>query len=168
MFDLKRLSPEAVPAALEKAMRYRTLNEPEQAESICEDILHCDPENQQALATLILAITDRFDDPKPSSMNRVRELIPRLHGQYERDYYTGIMFERLAIAKWRSGVPGCGSMAYDYFERAMKCYEKAEQNRPHGNDDSILRWNSCARMIMKYPAIAPEESHQEVTATLGE
>ena len=33
MFELKLLSPEAVPAALEKALRYRLLNEPEQAAS---------------------------------------------------------------------------------------------------------------------------------------
>ena len=66
MFELKTLSPEGVPAALEKALRYRMLNEPEQAESICEDVLRLEPDNQEALVMLILALTDRFDDPRPA------------------------------------------------------------------------------------------------------
>ena len=55
MFELKRLSEEAIPAALEKATRYRLLNEPAEAESICHDVLQIDPENQQALVVLLLA-----------------------------------------------------------------------------------------------------------------
>jgi len=39
MFDLKPLSKNAIPAALAKAERYRLLNEPMQAASICEDVL---------------------------------------------------------------------------------------------------------------------------------
>jgi len=39
MYELKRLTKEAVPRALEKAERYRLLNEPTEAESICQDIL---------------------------------------------------------------------------------------------------------------------------------
>jgi hypothetical protein len=34
-FDLKPISIASIPRALEKAERYRLLNEPEQAESIC-------------------------------------------------------------------------------------------------------------------------------------
>ena len=60
MFELKLLSKDAVPAALEKAMRYRLLNEPGEAESICLDVLKADPDNQEALVTLLLALTDRF------------------------------------------------------------------------------------------------------------
>jgi hypothetical protein len=48
MYELKPLSREAIPAALEKAYRYRLLNEPLEAESICRDILEADPENQEA------------------------------------------------------------------------------------------------------------------------
>src|SRR6266436_320626 len=55
MFELKRLSLEAVPAALERALRYRLLNEPAEAESICHDVLEIDPENQEALVMLLLA-----------------------------------------------------------------------------------------------------------------
>ena len=39
MFELERISIDAVPAALEKAERYRLLNEPLMAESICLDVL---------------------------------------------------------------------------------------------------------------------------------
>src|SRR5437588_507742 len=74
MFELKTLTREAIPAALEKAVRYRLLNEPEQAESICEDVLRIDPENQEALATLVLALTDRLYGPRPASPHAAREL----------------------------------------------------------------------------------------------
>ena len=96
---LKKLSPEAVPAALEKALRYRLLNEPEQAASICEDILAVEPENQEALVTLILARSDQFGGSRPVSAYSARELLPRLQGDYEREYYAGIIWEREAIAQ---------------------------------------------------------------------
>ncbi len=60
MPDLKPISKEAIPQALAKATRYRLLNEPAQAESICRDVLAADPENQEAVYALILALTDRF------------------------------------------------------------------------------------------------------------
>ena len=43
--ELKRISQAALPAALAKAERYRLLNEPEQAESICRDVLAVEPKN---------------------------------------------------------------------------------------------------------------------------
>ena len=60
MFELKHIGPEAIPAALDKAERYRLLNQPDAAESICEDVLAVDPDNQPALITLLLALTDQF------------------------------------------------------------------------------------------------------------
>ena len=59
-FTLRSISKAAIPAAVKKAEHYRLLNDPEQAESICLDILAVDPDNQQALVVLILAITDQF------------------------------------------------------------------------------------------------------------
>ena len=97
MFELNTLTREAIPAALEKAVRYRLLDEPEQAESICEDVLRIDPENQEALATLVLALTDRLYGPRPASPHAARELIRRFHGEYEREYYAGIVDERLVV-----------------------------------------------------------------------
>ena len=60
-FEFKVLSLDAVPRALEKAVRYRLLNEPSEAESICLDVLEVDPDNEEAIATLVLALTDQFD-----------------------------------------------------------------------------------------------------------
>jgi hypothetical protein len=156
-FELKSLSHDAIPAALEKAHRYRLLNEPEQAESICEDVLRLDPENQEALASLILALTDRFGSPEAVPPRRVRELLPRLKGEYERAYYAGIIAEREGVSWVRSGQPRSGEAAYVCFREAMKFFEKAEKLRPPANDDAILRWNSCARMIMNHPDVAPTE-----------
>ena len=50
--------------ALEKAERYRLLNEPILAESICLDILDADPQNAKAVVTMLLAITDRSSSCK--------------------------------------------------------------------------------------------------------
>ncbi|MEO8648179.1 MAG: hypothetical protein ABI539_03340, partial [Acidobacteriota bacterium] len=60
MFDLKPLDQDAIPAALEKANRYRLLNEPGAAESIYLDILAVEPDDQEALKNIVLAMSDRF------------------------------------------------------------------------------------------------------------
>ena len=135
MFELKKLSAEALPRALEKAERYRFLNEPNEAESICLDILRVQPDHQQALVVLILALTDQFDHGQDASA--ARELLPRLKGDYERAYYAGIISERRAKAQLKKGGPGSGYVAYDGFREAMAFYEKAQALRPTGNDDSI-------------------------------
>lgn len=168
MFDLKSLDPDAIPAALEKAHRYRLLNEPEQAESICEDILRLQPDNQDALFTMILALTDRFLGPRAVNPNAVRAHLPRVHGEYEREYFAGIIDEREGIAWLRSNRPRCGSAAYHCFCAAMKHFEKAEAARPPGNDDAILRWNSCVRMIANHPDVAPEETTIESPLPAGD
>src|ERR1700719_3896644 len=98
MPELKQLSKEAIPAALEKAERYRLLNEPAEAESICLDVLKTDPENQQAIVTLLLAVSDRFSKGYGVSDTQARELLVRLKGDYERVYYAGILAERRAKA----------------------------------------------------------------------
>ncbi|MCI0700123.1 MAG: hypothetical protein L0241_03435, partial [Planctomycetia bacterium] len=155
-------------AALEKAHRYRLLNEPEQAESICEDVLRIDPENQVALASLILAITDRFAAPRPAHPRAARELLPRLHSEYEREYFAGIIDEREGIAWMRSEKPRCGEFAYMCFLEAMGHYERAELTRPPANDDAVLRWNSCARMILNHADVAPPVEEISPPVTLGD
>jgi hypothetical protein len=35
--------------------------------------------------------------------------------------------------------------------------EKAIDQRLAGNDDAVLRWNTCARMIMRNPQLVPTE-----------
>ena len=78
MFQLKPLSKDAIPAALEKAMRYRLLNEPAEAESICLDVLRTDPANQQALVILVLAVTDRFSKAYAVGDSQAQEIVARL------------------------------------------------------------------------------------------
>jgi len=160
MHDLKLLSEEAIPAALEKAERYRFLNEPAEAESICLDVLQIAPDNQQALITLLLAITDRLTKGYGVSDTQTRELLDRLQGDYERAYYAGIIAERRAKMRLAQGLPGSG-WAYDLFCEAMSCYEKAEAVRAPGNDDALLRWNTCARIIAKNKLVARQEERME-------
>ena len=117
MPDLKPISRQSVPLALEKAERYRLINDPSSAESICLDVLTVDPENQQALVTLLLAITDQFDEGPVEGVRRAREVLPRLHDHYKRAYYGGIICERCAKAQLRSGGPRSGEMAYHLVER---------------------------------------------------
>jgi hypothetical protein len=154
MFELKPLSEKAVPRALEKAERYRLLNEPVEAESICQDVLRIDPDNQQALISLLLALTDQFEG-RASDVNQAREVLDRLRGDYERAYYAGIICERRAKARLIHGGPASGFAAYDWFQEAMSWYEKAEAIRPAGNDDALLRWNTCARILMRHPHVQP-------------
>ena len=161
MSDLKPLSREAIPAALEKAERYRLLNEPAEAESICLDVLRTDPENQPALIMLLLAVTDRFGKGYGVSDTQAKELLSRVTGDYERAYYAGILAERRAKAKLAQGTPGSRHYAYDGFRDAMSRFEKAEANRPAGNDDALLRWNTCARIIEKNRLVPREEENVE-------
>jgi hypothetical protein len=154
MFDLKTLSPEAVPRALAKAERYRLLNEPGEAESICLDALATDPSNQEALATLLLALTDQFVG-NPGRISEAWHIVERLGDDYERAYYTGIIWERRAKALLAHETPRGGARAYEWLREAMMNYERAEAMRPANNDDAVLRWNACARLIMQDRHLEP-------------
>jgi len=77
MSELKQLHKDAIPAALEKAERYRLLNEPGEAESICLDVLTVNPDNQRAIIVLLLALTDRFDKGYGVSETQTKELLAR-------------------------------------------------------------------------------------------
>ncbi len=160
MFELKRLSKEAVPAALERAQRYRTLNEPLEAESICLDVLETDRQNDQARITLLLALTDQFQYRLSETLPRAQELVPELSDEYSRAYYGGIIHERCAKARLREAAPGSGFWAYEDFRDAMTSYEKAAEIRPRGNDDAILRWNTCARYLNRHPDVRPQEAER--------
>jgi tetratricopeptide (TPR) repeat protein len=147
MFELKMLSAEAIPAALEKALRYRLLNDPAEAESICHDVLRIDPDNQEALVILLLALTDRFGKGYAVGVTEAQQVLSSLHDPYERAYYAGIICERRAKAQLSQGHPGSGHDAYELLREAMAFYEKAETLRPAKNDDALLHWNTCARLI---------------------
>src|SRR6202035_5361559 len=137
MSDLKSLHKDAIPAALEKAERYRLLNEPGEAESICLDILKADPESQQAIITLVLALTDRFEKGYAVSDTQTKELLSKMKSEYDRSYYSGIIAERRAKTKLRQNTPDCRFQAYDLFRDAMDWFEKAEKIRPSENDDAL-------------------------------
>src|SRR5213595_2823221 len=164
MAELKRLHKDAIPAAVEKAIRYRLLNEPAEAESICLDVLEADPQNQEAIITLLLALTDRFTKGYGVSDTQIKQLIASVRNEYERAYFSGILAERRAKAKLAQHTPGCRFQAYELFREAMDWFEKAEAIRPSGNDDALLRWNTCARMMARNQ-LAPQE-HEQVEPPL--
>src|SRR5688572_30593042 len=118
-FHPKPISEAGIPAALQKAERYRVINDPTSAESICLDVLAISPENQQALVTLLLAITDQFGDAPTEGVRRAQAVLPRLQDEYKRAYYAGIICERCAKAQLRTGAPRAGEMAYDWLRQAM-------------------------------------------------
>jgi len=146
-FQLKRISPASIPHALEKAEGYRLRNDPAQAESIYRDVLAVDATNHEALRGLILALTDQFGAARAAgAAQQAQTHIAKLSDEYERAYYTGIVFERKArAALTRRNV--VRASVYDGFRQAMDWYERAEAIRPPGNDDAVLRWNSCVRAI---------------------
>jgi len=159
-FQLKRITAEGIPHALEKAERYRLLNDPVQAESICHDVLAVDADNQDALHCLILSLTDQFSAAGAANAAReARACIAKLADEYERAYYSGLVHERETRAfLHRKNV--VRSAAYDGFRHAMEWYERAERLRP-GNVDAVLRWNSCVRAIDR-ERLGPAEDEREL------
>src|SRR6266536_3410295 len=113
-FTLKPLSLETVPRALAKAERYRLLNEPGEAESICLDALQVEPDNNEAIVTLLLALTDQFSEDIPSAFGDALQLAKRLTDPYEHAYYSGIIWERRAKAQLHRGSIGLGPQVYEY------------------------------------------------------
>jgi len=152
-FELKPISVQSIPEALAKVERYRLLNEPTLAESICLDILAIVPDHQQALISLLLARTDQFQLQLP--VKAAQEILVRIKGDYEQDYYAGIIWERVGHARIRQGGVGAGASAYHAFREAMAHYENAIAFASPGNDDAILRWNTCARVVMGNSDVRP-------------
>jgi hypothetical protein len=154
-FPLKPISAAGVPKALSKAERYRVINDPVSAESICQDVLLVEPANQQAWVTLLLAITDQFAEAPVAGANRAREVLPHLDDEYKRSYYAGIICERCAKALLKSRLTAPAEMVYHWLREAMEFYEQAEARRPAENDESILRWNTCARLLARNEHLSP-------------
>lgn len=144
---LKTISKDGVAEALSKVELYRYLNEPEEAESICNDILAADPENQIAQRLLGLTITDQFEGQTSDRYAEAEKIFQALTDPYERIYYLGLLQERRAKAQIRAGRPA--HMLVGSFQEAMRCFEEAEKIRPPHNDDAVLRWNRCVRLLEK-------------------
>jgi hypothetical protein len=144
-FDLKPVTKDGLPAAIERAKHYRLLNQPDLAESICLDVLDADPDNEEALVVAILAITDQFAGGGAPGLGRAREYLGRVADDYQRKYYAGIIAERWARAALTRR--SAREPAYQSLREAMDCFEEAALVRPPGNDDAILRWNACVRSL---------------------
>ncbi len=168
MLDPKRISKEAIPAALDKALRYRLLNEASEAESICRDVLLVDPHNQAALITLLLAITDQFETEFATALGEANRVLPQIIGDYGQAYYQGIINERWAKAQSARGMPG--DFACEWMRKAMRCYEKAEQLSESDDPDALLRWNTCARFLDRKEHDKPSyaSSTHDVEADFGD
>src|SRR6185436_17903467 len=94
MHELKPISHDAIPRAIQKAERYRLLNQSWPAESICLDILEIDPENHQVLAMRVRALTDLQSGVAASGVKRAKEYLARMTEEYQRTYYSGMSAER--------------------------------------------------------------------------
>lgn len=161
MFDLKPLSKDSIEKALAKAERYRLLNEPGEAESICLDVLAVDARNQDALVMLLLALTDQFD-ARTGAYQRSREVLRELTSEYDRAYYGGIIAERRAKAQCGAHGGGMNTGVYEWLQEAMESFARAEQLRPTGNDDARLRWNACVRFLRQHPYLGPQTADREL------
>ena len=162
MFKIKPIDSDSIPRALERAERYRLLNEPRLAESICLDVIAIDDDNQPALRCMLLALTDQFGHSSGPVREQARKLIPKLRSEFDRAYYAGIISERYARQQLHQGHPGAKFAAYEYLVDAMRHYAIAEPLAPESNDDAILRHNTCVRMIEWYRLEAPPPDEQEL------
>jgi len=144
-YKVKRISTGGIAEAISKAELYRSLNEPEEAESICRDILAIEPQHQLAVRLLGLALTDQFTGRGSDRYRETEEIFRQLSDPYERLYYAGILHERRAKAQLNAGQPPRSLLAL--FEQALRSFADAEKIRPAENDDAILRWNRCVRLL---------------------
>lgn len=159
MIELKKLGKEAIPAAIEKAKQYRLLNEPGAAQSICLDILEVEPENQEALVIIILAMTDRLTRDYSVGDGQISTYLAKIRDEFQKAYYTGIVYERRAKALLGKNSVGSEATVYELFSQAMDCFERAENLSSDQNDNALLRWNACARIINSNRLAPTERTH---------
>jgi|SRR5271168_526618 len=155
-YDLKLISTAGVSEAIAKAELYRSLNEPEEAESICRDILAIEPQHQLALRLLGLALTDQFAGGASDRYREAEITFQQLDDPYERLYYAGILYERRAKAQLHAGQ--LSHTLLPLFEQALRSFAEAEKIRPAGNDDAILRWNRCVRLLQSASYVWEQDS----------
>ena len=153
--ELKRISTAGIAEAIAKAQLYRSLNEPEEAESICRDILAIEPQHQLALRLLGLALTDQFTGISSDRDREAERSFQQLIDPYERLYYMGLLCERRVKAQLRAG--RAPHTLLPLLEKALQCFRDAEKIHPPGNDDAILRWNRCVRLLQSQPDFEAEE-----------
>ena len=158
--DLKTISKASVPRALALCERYRLLNEPGQAESICLDILEVDPANQEALRMLLLSLTEQFHQKRADVFQEAQKVANEITNPYDRVYCLGIVYERWGRAKLEEGSPAY--IAGDWLKKAMEKFEEAERLKPADDDSALLRWNTCARLLTRVPQTMAESAVHEM------
>ncbi len=161
MFELKPIEKGTIARALDKAERYRLLNEPRAAESICLDVIAIEPTHQQAITCLLLSLSDQFGHGASGTMEEAKRLLPRLVGEFEQAYYAGLISERFARQQVAQDHPGAGYAAYEYVLEAIAHYARADRLAPDGNDDAVLRHNTCVRMIQRHRLVPPQRDTWE-------
>ncbi len=161
-FELRQVSLDSIPNSLRKAHQYRLLNEPSHAESICRDVLNVDAHNQQALDILALALTDQFwlHQHLAERFAEAMALRARLTDPYRRAYLTGLILERRAMAMFHHDGSASAFPVYEGLLSAMEAYERAIQVSPNRDDNAILRWNACVRILRRHPVLARQDSKQ--------
>jgi tetratricopeptide (TPR) repeat protein len=164
-YSLKRLPRANLDAAIAKASHYRDLNQPEEAESICRDVLDVDPQNQPAWKILGLAITDSFTTGQVGLLEEAVEAFERLADEYDRIYHLGVAWERAAKAHLERNE---AHSAVTSFEHALTLFERAEHLRPD-SPDPILRWNRCVRLLSNHPSLrAAIHTPREADVLMGD
>jgi tetratricopeptide (TPR) repeat protein len=149
VYALKKLLPGSIEAALAKAAHYRDLNQPEEAESICRDILDVEPDNQSAWRTYVLALTDRLQTRDIGLLEDALAAIAKLKDEYDRAYYAGIAWERAGKGHLDKRE---AHSALASFEHALALFAEAEKLRPT-SPDPLLRWNRCVRILESNAAL---------------
>jgi len=157
-YALRKLSPTSLDAALAKAEHYRDLNQPEEAESICRDVLDVDDGSQRAWKLLGLALTDRFPSHEVGLFEQAVVAFERLTDEYERTYHLGVAWERSAKAHLERNE---AHSAVTAFEHALDLFDRAHTMKPLV-PDAVLRWNRCVRLLegheaLRSASIAPRE-----------
>jgi len=157
---LHDIHADVIVQALDKARQYRSLLEPEIAESICLDILNIDADNQEVLVVYILALLDQISSSeKKIELKTIERIIDKLTSSYHRYYYSGLLHERMA--RYMITQAMSYSFAYDYFYQALRCYQHARESSPEGNGEATLRWNSCIRTIEK-EKLKPRQDSEDI------
>ncbi len=152
--ELKSLAGHDLDQAQRKAEKYRDLNQPDETDSICRDILAVDPKHQAALRSLGLSLTDRYEGEGMQLHREALAVFDRLENPYERTYYAGIAWERYAKSQLAQRI---GPGAHHAFHRALHLFEDAEELAPKENPDPILRWNRVVRELSTHPLLQIEE-----------
>ncbi|MDZ4852853.1 MAG: hypothetical protein SGI77_26500 [Pirellulaceae bacterium] len=147
MLEPRKIRRDTVCAALKQAQHYRLLNEPALAESICRDIIAVDATHEEAWVTLLLSLTDQFDDKKSLAFDQANNALEQLSNEFKKHYYSGIIDERWARAQHKLGLPA--ESVESWIRSAMSSFTKAEELAPESDPNPLLRWNTCARFLIE-------------------